>query len=50
MATPAYLKAFRAYLATPPNPLYISAMEEEYYLGGERAAVILQAANEAVPA
>jgi hypothetical protein len=45
MATPAYLKTFRAFIDTPPAFAHLQNMEQEFYLGSDRAAVILQAAN-----
>lgn len=45
MTTPGYLKAFKAFVETPPDFSHSLAMEQEFYLGSDRAAVILQAAN-----
>jgi hypothetical protein len=45
MATPAYLKAYRDYLARQPDFGSLPAMEQEFYLGSDRPAVILQVSN-----
>lgn len=45
MATPAYLKAFKAFLRSRAEFSDLPAMETEFYAGSDRAAVILQASN-----
>lgn len=45
MGTPAYLKAFRDSIQTRPSIAHIDGMEQEFYLGSDRSAVILQAAS-----
>jgi hypothetical protein len=45
MTTSGYLKTFKAFIDTPPDFSHLLAMEEEFYLGSDRAAVILQASN-----
>jgi DNA-binding MltR family transcriptional regulator len=42
---PAYRKAFQDFLDSSPDFWSIPAMEEEFYLGTDRPAVILQASN-----
>ncbi len=45
MTTPGYLKTFKGFIDTPPDFSHLIAMEQEFYLGSDRAAVILQASN-----
>ncbi|HEX4114027.1 MAG TPA: hypothetical protein VH020_15955 [Stellaceae bacterium] len=45
MATPAYLKTFRVFVGTTPDFSHLPAMEQEFYLGPDRPAVILQASS-----
>ena len=45
-ATPAYLRAFKTYLASSPGFFDLPAMELEFYGNmSDRAAVILQASS-----
>jgi hypothetical protein len=45
MATAGYVKAFKTFVETLPDFSHALAMEQEFYLGSDRAAVILQASN-----
>jgi hypothetical protein len=40
-----YRKTFKTFIDTPPDFSQLIAMEQEFYLGSDRAAVILQTSN-----
>jgi len=45
MANAPYLKKFRGFIRSPAGFSQVGEMEQEFYLGSDRAAVILQSAN-----
>ena len=45
MSSPPFRKAFKALAKAAPGYAVAGAMEEEFYLGSDRSAVILQASN-----